>query len=202
MVKPVSAQSSPIIIATPIPTTYVSPAPAPTPTRNIALSYSEISREITVDDTQLVLAVNTHYNFGDSVTLDFQDFVLNIITNITHGIPPMVFEEHTGDARPKETGNINIGSANREANFSLTFQFHTMRNTFYGETKQFTSYEVVFTGNINPSSTPNSSTPTPTVQELSAWTIPLLLTITLALAGLIVYPKKQTHLNSNRKITH
>jgi hypothetical protein len=165
MVKPANAQAPtyPVIIAPPTPAPTVSPAPRPTPTSNIALSYSEARRETASDDTRIVLSVNAQYNFGDSVTLDFQDFVLQIITNTTQGLAPVVFEEHSGDARPIETGNITIGNTNIEATFSLTFQFRTMQNTFYGKTKEFSSYEVVYTGNVYPSST--STSPTPTVPE-------------------------------------
>ena len=191
MIESAYAQSYPVIIATPTPTPYVSSAPRPTPTSNIALSYGEVSRETVNDDTQVVLAVNAYYNFGDSVTLDFQDFVLNIITNITHGIPPVVFEEHSGNARPIETGIVTVGSTNRDANFSLTFQFHTMQDTFYGEIKEFTSYEVVYTGNLYPSSTSASPTPTPTVPEFPSWTTLLLITTMVTAAGLLVYHKKQ-----------
>jgi len=49
--------------------------------------------------------------------------------------------------------------------------------------------EVYTPTNEVPQSSP-TSIPTPTVPEFPSWTNPLLLTITVALAGLLVYHKK------------
>ena len=52
-------------------------------------------------------------------------------------------------------------------------------------------------GTPDPATTPTptitSPTPTPSVPEFPSWTIPLLLTITVAIAGLLVYHKKHKH---------
>ena len=51
----------------------------------------------------------------------------------------------------------------------------------------------------NPTSTSiQNLTPTPTVPEVSSWAILLLLTITLAAAGLLVYHKKHKHIEKTR----
>ena len=90
--------------------------------------------------------------------------------------------------------------------------------TFIGELSGWSNTQTITipTGSIS-TSTPNPTspttsasqnpTPTPTVPEFPSWTIPLLLSIILVPAGLLVCYKrqnneKQTHLKSTRKIRH
>ena len=176
----------PIIITTPTPTPSVLPTPSPTPTSNIALSYNEVSREAIGDDTKVVLEVTAQYYFGNPVTISYQNFNLTIITNTTIGIIPVTHREQTGIAKPLETGNITLDCTNREVNFLLTFQFQTKRQTFYGEIKDFTSYDVTYTESINSPSTPS---PSPFVPELSWLAIVLLLLPIIALAVLVRHQK-------------
>ncbi len=78
--------------------------------------------------------------------------------------------------------------------------------TFYGEESDWSNTQIVTIG-VASTSTPNptsptistptptstlteSSSPTPTVPEFSSWTLPLLLSIVAATAGLQVYHKK------------
>ncbi len=61
----------------------------------------------------------------------------------------------------------------------------------YSPTQTLTIDETSPSVSPTPTSMPSPTpTPTPTVPEFSAWTIPLLLTIVVALAGLLVYLKK------------
>ena len=71
-------------------------------------------------------------------------------------------------------------------------------NDFVHEESGWSSTQTITIGetaiSASPNPTPTSTqnpTPTPTVPEFSSWTIPLLLTITLALGGLVVCFKKQ-----------
>ena len=71
---------------------------------------------------------------------------------------------------------------------------------------QYDMYPYVFTGeigdwsNIRTITIPSSElTPTPSVPEFPSWTIPFLLTITMAAAGLLVYHKKHKH-NTVKKV--
>ena len=78
--------------------------------------------------------------------------------------------------------------------------------TFYGEESGWSNTQTVTLGGASNSTSPNptpsptnlpiatntqlSPTPTPTVPEFPSWIIPLLLTIMVASAGLLVYRKK------------
>jgi hypothetical protein len=193
IVDSISAQTTqsaniPIIITTPTPTPSPILTPAPTPTSNIALGYNEVSRQTIGDDTKILLEVNAQYNFGNAVTLNYQNFNLTIITNATHGIPPVTFREQTGIAKPLETGSVTIDSTNRAANFSLTFQFQTKRETFYGDILDFTGYDVTYTENTN---SLNSVSPSPTVPEfpITAILIAVLAVVSLLL---IIGKRKQS----------
>jgi hypothetical protein len=61
-----------------------------------------------------------------------------------------------------------------------------------GNDAQVSSNFIVVQELPSPSSSPNP-TPTPSVPEFSSWTIPLLLSLILATAGLLVYHKKHKH---------
>jgi hypothetical protein len=208
-----SATSYPVIIATPSPTpyVYVSPAPTPTPTSNIALSYSEVSRDTVGDDTRIVLAVNAQYNFGDSVTFNYQDFVLNIFR--PRGGVPIAAKIllHTSDANPQESGSITIGSTNPEADFTLTFIFSTMQEGFEGPV-EFSSYQLVYNSNtesVTPSvasvASPTPTEPPTTTPSLTPANISLSMNQTslvalgigiaaaaiVACVGLIIYSRKR-----------
>jgi hypothetical protein len=150
MIKSVSAQSTtpeptslPVIIATQTPTPSSTPTnPNPTPVSNIALDYSEVSRATVGSDTRLVLAINAKYNFGDAVTISFDEFLLNVLTE-RGGLEPFPIMMHTDDARPLETGNVIIGDTNRGANFQLTFSFPTIQYNINGQAP-FATYQLVY----------------------------------------------------------
>ena len=67
---------------------------------------------------------------------------------------------------------------------------------FTGQTSGWSNTQTITIGETSASTSPNPTTtsqnpaPTPTVPELPSWTIPLLLTIMVASAGLLVYLKK------------
>ena len=172
MVKPASAQSSSVIIVTTTPTQIPTPAPTPTPARNIALDYSEVSRAIEGVDTRLVLTVNATYNFGEPVTINFQNFTLNIA--VERGGPPPIQPGdfiYTGTAKSIETGSVTIDSNSNADSFQLTFVFSTLQNNTEGQTP-FTNYQLLYSG----STTTASPSPAPTVPELTPLAIlPLLI---------------------------
>jgi hypothetical protein len=185
LVKP--ANATPVIIATPTPSPTPEPTPVVTPTSNIALDYNEISRASDGDDTILVLTVNARYNFGDAVTLNYQDFVLWILT-VRGGLAPLNLMMHTGDARPIETGSVTIGSISAKVDFTLTFRFLTIQNNFDGP-HEFTSYELVYNANSATSSSPTPTPepePTPTTLVIASSVI-----IAVVCVGLLVYFKKR-----------
>ncbi len=65
---------------------------------------------------------------------------------------------------------------------------------FTGEASGWSKTQTITIPETSTSTSPSpNSTPTPTVPEFSSLTIPLLLTITLVLAGLLVYHKKHKH---------
>ena len=171
IVTSASAQSAtpestphPVIIATQTPTPSSSPTiPTPTPVSNIALDYSEVSRETVGSDTRLVLTVNAEYNFGDSVTISFGEFRLNVLTE-RGGLEPYPIMMHTDDAKPLETGDVIVGRTNKEATFQLTFIFPTMQYNINGPAP-FTTYQLVYdayTATYYSSPTPVSPYTTPT----------------------------------------
>ena len=174
MAGPPLVQSTPVDIVSPTPEPTPGPTPTPISTSNIALDYSEVSRTNEGVDTRLVLSVNASYNFGQALTINFQDFTLNIA--VERGGPPPIQPGdfiYTGTAKPIETGNVTIDSNNREDVFQLTFEFSTLQNNAHGQTP-FTNYQLAYSG----STTTASPSPTPTVPELSWWVIvPLLLSV-------------------------
>jgi hypothetical protein len=176
MIKPSNAQSNPVIIVTPTPNPTNSPtpqSPTPTPTSNINLDYNQVSVDEGTENTTLVLAVKLTYNFGESVTLNYQDFILNIFRQ-RGGLAPPDMLLHSSNAKPFETGSVSVSSGNREADFELTFSFQTMQPGFEGPVK-FSSYQLVYNGNVTIYTSPN---PSPTVPEFSWLAIlPLLLSL-------------------------
>jgi len=182
MIKPTDAQSSPVIIITPTPEPLPTPTPTQAPTRNIAMDYSEISRTSEGENTRLVLAVNASYNFGEPVTINFQDFTLNIAVERGGPLAGQPENLFTGTAKPNETGKIILDESNSELAFQLTFVFSTLQNNAHGQTP-FTIYELVYSGSTT------GPSPSPTIPELS-WLaiVPLLLSV-FALAVLVRYRK-------------
>lgn len=187
MGNPVIAQSYPVILAAPTIETTSQPTPTPAPISNIALNYSEISRASEGVDTRLVLAVNAKYNFGEVITINFQDFILNIAVE-RGGPPPIQAGDYifTGTAKPIETRSITIDSSNSEADFQLTFVFSTLQNNAHGQTP-FTNYELVHSGITSIAS------PSPTIPEF-----PLTITLVAVLAVvtlLLVIGKRKLNFN-------
>lgn len=190
--NPSFAQSYPVIIASPTPEPTLHPTPTPTPTNNIALDYSEISRATEGSNTRLVLAVDATYNFGEQITINFQDFTLNIAVE-RGGPPPIQAGDYifTGTAKPIETGSITIDSSDSEAAFQLTFVFSSLQNNAHGQTP-FTNYELVYSG----STTTTSPTPSPTVPEFPI-SAPLVIVL-FAVSLLLVIGKRKLTVESLR----
>ena len=153
MVETTSVQSKPVVIVTPKPAPEPTAAPTPTPITNIALDYNQVSIDEGNETTVVVLGVNVRYNFGEEVTLDYQDFLLNIFRE-RGGVPLGNFSWllHTHDAIPVEVGSVTVGDNNREAYFELTFSFSTMQSGFEGPVK-YDSYQLVYNGDIYTEST-------------------------------------------------
>jgi hypothetical protein len=175
MVECVGAQSStsyPVVIITPTPTPPPSftppptPSPSPTPMKNVGLTYSEVNRWTTNEgkDTTIVLDVKAQYNFGGSVTLNYQNLVLGIIVQYIRGLEPTPFTDISSDVRPIEKGTVTINSTNTEADFQLTYMFPTRQPLAYVSdgTAEFSSYQLTYTGDIAISTAPPQSTSIPT----------------------------------------
>lgn len=177
----IQLMSNPVILSpsTPPPTPTFAPTPVVTPTRSIAIEYDEAGRTTEGANTILSLSVSVKYNFGNASIFSFQDFVLNVFTDISHGIPPTLMHEHSRDVRPTETGSITVGSTNKKADFQLIFIFPTIQTTFYQEKLHFTSYELTYTGSLPISSLPPQTpiTPNPTSANADLSVNLLLLTI-------------------------
>ncbi len=139
------------------------------------------------NDTKIVLAINAHYNFGGNVTLNYTDFVLQILTD-RGGLTPEDTLMQTGNAKPAETGSVNVSSGNSEVSFELTFTFPTIQNSFGGQWA-FRTYQLTYTGNAVFTSwlTP---TPSPSVPELS-WMVILPLILSIFSVAVIVRHRKQ-----------
>jgi hypothetical protein len=160
--------SYPVRIVPPTPTPTSSPAPTATPTRNIALSYNEVSNTTIGNFTKIVLTVNAQYNFGNPVTLNYQDFVLDVLT--IHGALPPVGWLLTDSVGPFEAGNVTLDNSSRVADFQLTFEFPTMQHSVDGP-YPFGKYELEYNGDITSLSAPSASpspspspTPSPTIK--------------------------------------
>ncbi|MCW4000010.1 MAG: hypothetical protein NWE93_07210 [Candidatus Bathyarchaeota archaeon] len=164
---PVQPLSSPVIIATPTPpplpttTPTSTPTPPPTPVPSISLDYEEVSQATDGDETVVTLRVTASYNFGETVTYNFGDFVLDI-RSARGGIED-TFHVYllTGTAQPLETGSVTVGATNPHAEFTLTFRFSTIQSSYGGPT-HFAYYELVYKANAA-SPAPQPTTPsTPT----------------------------------------
>ena len=178
--------SNPVIIATPTPTPRPTPlptTPSPTPLPNISLDYDEVSQTTQGDETVVTLRVRATYNFGETTTYNYQNFVLDIRTS-RGGLEPFPIYMLTGTAKPLETGSVTVGSNNRIADFTLTFRFSTIQNSFGGAI-HFAFYELVYNSNAVSTATPQPTqspppmqSPSPTVPEFS-WLIilPLLISV-------------------------
>jgi hypothetical protein len=157
----------------------------PTLTSNIAIDYSEVSRTTEGANTKLVLAVDVKYNFGEPVTINFQNFTLNIA--VERGGPPPIQPGdfiYTGTAKPIENRSVTIDSNDSEDSFQLTFKFPTLQNNAHGQTF-FTNYQLVYSGNTNTA----SPFPTPTVPEFPTLTVSLFFSVVSA--AFVIGAKKQ-----------
>jgi hypothetical protein len=137
------------------------------------LDYEEVSQTAEGDTTVVILRVTATYNFGDSMTYNFQNFVLDIRTP-RGGIDPFPIYLLTGTAQPFETGSVTVGSGSRHAEFTLTFRFSTIQSS-YGGSIHFAYYELVYNSNaVSPSTpertlAPNSTeSPIPTATATSS----------------------------------
>jgi hypothetical protein len=204
MTETTSVESKPVTIVTPTPAPTPTPtpqSPTPTPTTNIALDYNQVSINEGNETTIVVLSVDVKYNFGENVTLNYQDFLLNIFRE-RGGVPLGNFSWllHTHDAIPVEIGSVTVGNSNREAYFELTFSFSTMQSGFEGPVK-YDSYQLVYNGNVytesNPSPTATDDqsqniqvTPTQQVSEAGAfgagWLVVALVVAAIGITVLAV----------------
>ena len=116
---------------------------------------------------------------------------------------PWVYTNISTDPNGKATVTFNVPTYSGKWYVFVDFGSHSYANSVLYLAG---TWQAEFT--ISPIETPTPSptetatgtpiptdnpTPTPTVPEFSSWTIPLLLTITLSLAGLLVYHKKHKH---------
>jgi hypothetical protein len=84
------------------------------------------------------------------------------------------------------------GYIQRIWNPNFTSQLDMYPYVFTGETSGWSNTQTITIPETSTSTSPSTNpTPTPTVPELPPWIIPLLLTIMVALAGLLVYQKKR-----------
>ena len=79
------------------------------------------------------------------------------------------------------------GSIHRVFNPNATNQLEMYPYVFTGETSDWSNTQTI---TITATSISVSPSPTPTIPEFFTWTIPLLLTVMVVLAGLLVYRKK------------
>jgi hypothetical protein len=176
VVKPANAQSitilpvsNPVIIATPTPTPRPTPfpiTPSPTPVPNVSLDYDEVSQTTQGSETVVTLRVMATYNFGDTTTYDFKNFVLDIRTS-RGGLEPYPIYLLTGTANPLESGSVTVGSNNRIADFTLTFRFSTIQNSFGGPI-HFAFYELVYNSNaVSTITSEQTPKPTPTPIQIT-----------------------------------
>ena len=91
-----------------------------------------------------------------------------------------------------------IGQINPIPSGMLAGDFYnfTGQTSDWSPTQTITIGETAISASSNPTLSPTntpSPTPAPTVPEFPSWAIPLLITITLALAGLLVYHKKHNN---------
>ncbi len=163
--------SSPVIIATPTPTPSPTPAPTPTPSPtpvpNVSLDYSEVSQTTEDSDTVVVLRITATYNFGEPMTYDYQNFVLQIRTP-RGGLEPFPIYYLTDSVKASEIGSTTVDSNNPHADFTLTFRFSTIQSSFGGQI-HFAYYELVY----NSDGVSQSTTPTPTPSPTPTATPPI-----------------------------
>ncbi len=196
---PVQPISSPVIIATPTPTPSPTPPPTPTPSPtpipNISLDYDEVSQTTQGSETVVTLRITATYNFGDTITYNYQSFDLDIRTP-RGGLEPFPIYLLTQTVKPMETGSVTVGSNNRVEVFVLTFRFSTIQSSFGGEIP-FAYYELVYNSNTfytaTPQPTPSpipTESPSPTVTELPAIVLLPLLFAIISVALIIRYQKQ------------
>jgi hypothetical protein len=147
-----STQSS--VTSSPQPESYPSTVPAitPQPTANhppgapYNLSYTELSRETIGNDTRIVVTIKAQYNWGESVTINYQGFNLRVF--IVQGGLALNMMINSDNVRPNEEGQVTINSSNSTANFQLSFEFPSMQYNSDGPVpfSQFGSYDIQYEG--------------------------------------------------------
>jgi hypothetical protein len=126
---------------------------------------------------------------------DFIPASLSNYTIVTIGLGTMMDRGNIGNISGQTDFRLQalIGYYNSHEYFPDTYLY-----SFIGETSSWSNTQTI---NIPEPSTSPNPTPTPTVPEFSSWIIPLLLTIMLATAGLLVYHKRRTKQYSKETLT-
>lgn len=77
--------------------------------------------------TEVVVSVNLQYGSGDSVTINYNKFILSIQAPRSE-----IIQQQVEVAYPLEAGSVTVGDGNRSVDLQLTFRFPTTYTTFTG----------------------------------------------------------------------
>jgi hypothetical protein len=136
--SPTPYGTSPPITNNPTPPITIKPTSTPTPT-SFTVSYIETNREsVAGDRTKVALTVNIGYRGGNSVTIDYSQFYLQLYA------PRMTIFMYEGTVAPQNSGSFSIGASHQTASFQLTFSYPS--GTFNGMDPAKTYYQLKYNG--------------------------------------------------------
>lgn len=102
----------PIITSTPQPTTNL-------PKTILTVTYTETSRTENIDKTKVTLTVDVTYKNGDSITIKYSQFYLQLYTSRN------IFPWGVGTTAPKNSGSFTLGPSHKTQTIQLNFEFDT-----------------------------------------------------------------------------
>lgn len=144
--SPTNGNTMPPTQSSPTPTKTINPTPIATPPprkgtvpdHDITVNYSEASRRTIEDNmTEVIVSIHLQYGSGDSVTINYNKFILSIQAPRSE-----IIQQKVAEAYPLEAGSVTVSHGNGVADFQLTFRFATTYTTFTG-LYHFTDYYLV-----------------------------------------------------------
>ena len=114
------------------------PRTGTTPDHDITITYSETSRRTIGNNmTKVIVSIHLQYGSGDSVTINYNKFILSIQAPRNE-----IIQQKAAEAHPLKADSVTVNNGNRNADFQLTDRFATTYTTSTG-LYHFTNYYLV-----------------------------------------------------------
>ena len=118
--------------------TATPPRTGTTPDHDITITYSETSRRTIGNNmTKVIVSIHLQYGSGDSVTINYNKFILSIQAPRNE-----IIQQKAAEAHPLKADSVTVNNGNRNADFQLTDRFATTYTTSTG-LYHFTNYYLV-----------------------------------------------------------